>query len=498
MRPALPHGPQIPGARLQAKPGGEATAAGVSDIRAPRRLGWSDLISWTSQRSLLLLLSDGAALGLSWYLARFLNQFFSPIPPQLVWWQWLGLPSPFWVFLGVTVSLLAAAGLYSGDYRIRNYLRAGELVSLVYLVALVGMYVYDPKLDLPRSLFFSAWLSSAVLMVVCRLGIVTLVLRPLDRRRLPSRIFLIAPAHRLKPLATVLWQRAQLPVVGAALASTAHSSPTYRAILQCQPSLVLAEGIPATRLTSTLYWQLRRAGIALQLLPSSRDMLYWRGLPETIAGLPSLRLDAPPMGGWDYRLKRAIDYSGAALGLGLLAPLLLAIALAIRLDSPGPVWFRQQRVGLQGRPFWVWKFRTMGVDAPQRQADLEVANTNIDGILFKLKQDPRVTRVGAWLRRTSLDELPQLINVLRGEMSLVGPRPLPVRDVARFQAWHHIRHQVLPGITGLWQISGRSQIDCFDDVARLDLHYIDHWSLNLDLEILTATLGILWRGKGAY
>jgi lipopolysaccharide/colanic/teichoic acid biosynthesis glycosyltransferase len=109
-----------------------------------------------------------------------------------------------------------------------------------------------------------------------------------------------------------------------------------------------------------------------------------------------------------------------------------------------------------------------------------------------------VTRVGAWLRRTSLDELPQLINVLRGEMSLVGPRPLPVRDVTRFQAWHHIRHQVLPGITGLWQISGRSQIDCFDDVARLDLHYIDHWSLNLDLEILTATLGILWRGKGAY
>jgi exopolysaccharide biosynthesis polyprenyl glycosylphosphotransferase len=204
------------------------------------------------------------------------------------------------------------------------------------------------------------------------------------------------------------------------------------------------------------------------------------------------------MGGWDYRLKRAIDYLGATLGLGLLAPLLLAIALAIRLDSPGPVWFRQQRVGLQGRPFWVWKFRTMGVDAPQRQADLEVANTNIDGILFKLKQDPRVTRVGAWLRRTSLDELPQLINVLRGEMSLVGPRPLPVRDVARFQAWHHIRHQVLPGITGLWQISGRSQIDCFDDVARLDLHYIDHWSLNLDLEILTATLGILWRGKGAY
>lgn len=496
MRPGPPHCPPTPGARLDA--GGDGPATGATDIRAPRRLGWQDLISWSSQRSLLLLLSDGVALGLSWHLARFLNQFFSPIPPQLVWWHWLGLPSPFWLFLAITVSLLAAAGLYSGDYRTRNYLRAGELVSLVYLASLVGMYIYDPKLDLPRSLFFSAWLSSAVLIVVCRLGVLTLLLRPLDRRWLPGRVFLIAPAHRLKPLATVLWQRAQLPVVGAALASTAHSAPTYRAILQCRPSLVLAEGIPPVHLTSALYWQLRRAGIPLQLLPSSRDMLYWRGLPETIAGLPSLRLDAPPIGGWDYRLKRVIDYLGATLGLVGLAPLLLAIALAIRLDSPGPVWFRQQRVGLQGRPFWVWKFRTMGVDAPQQQADLEAINTNADGILFKLKRDPRVTRVGAWLRRTSLDELPQLINVLRGEMSLVGPRPLPVRDVARFQAWHHIRHQVLPGITGLWQISGRSQIDCFDHVAHLDLHYIDHWSLNLDLEILTATLGILWRGKGAY
>jgi lipopolysaccharide/colanic/teichoic acid biosynthesis glycosyltransferase len=146
----------------------------------------------------------------------------------------------------------------------------------------------------------------------------------------------------------------------------------------------------------------------------------------------------------------------------------------------------------------VWKFRTMSVDADRRQAELEALNQSTDGVLFKVKQDPRITRVGTFLRRTSLDELPQLFNVLTGQMSLVGPRPLPVRDVAKFDAWHHIRHQVLPGITGLWQISGRSDIDTFDDVARLDLHYIDNWSLNLDFEILLETVRVVLVGKGAY
>jgi lipopolysaccharide/colanic/teichoic acid biosynthesis glycosyltransferase len=182
----------------------------------------------------------------------------------------------------------------------------------------------------------------------------------------------------------------------------------------------------------------------------------------------------------------------------LLAPIFLGLTLAIRFDSPGPAFFRQERVGLHGSRFLVWKFRTMAADAPQRQAELEGQNQSPDGVLFKVKQDPRITRLGAFLRRTSLDELPQLFNVLWGQMSLVGPRPLPVRDVAQFDAWHHIRHQVMPGVTGLWQISGRSDIDTFDDVARLDLHYIDNWSLNLDLEILMETVRVVLLGQGAY
>jgi exopolysaccharide biosynthesis polyprenyl glycosylphosphotransferase len=227
-------------------------------------------------------------------------------------------------------------------------------------------------------------------------------------------------------------------------------------------------------------------------------MLYRRGMPDVVAGIPTLRMDAPLIDGLDYRIKRIVDYIGTIGGVIVLAPFFGLIALAIYLDSPGPVFFRQERIGLHGRVFQVWKFRTMTVDAPELQANLEQQNQAADRVLFKIKADPRVTRIGKFLRRTSLDELPQLFNVLCGEMSLVGPRPLPLRDVAQFEQWHHIRHKALPGITGLWQVSGRSDLDSFDDAARLDLYYIDNWSLNLDLEILMETIKIVVLGKGAY
>lgn len=227
-------------------------------------------------------------------------------------------------------------------------------------------------------------------------------------------------------------------------------------------------------------------------------MLYRRGTPEIVAALPTLRVDMTYLHGWEYRLKRYLDVILALFGIVVLAPLFLGVAIAIKLTSPGPVFFRQERVGLHGQVFQMWKFRTMRADAPQLQAQLEAQNESADGILFKVKNDPRRTPLGSFLRKTSIDELPQLFNVLWGDMSLVGPRPLPLRDVARFHSWHHIRHQVMPGITGLWQISGRSQINNFDEAARLDLYYIDNWSLNLDLEILVETVRIVLFGSGAY
>lgn len=468
-----------------------------TDIRAARREKPVQTLSWHTLRVLILLLSDALALGGAWQLARFLNRFYSPIPDKLVWWVWLGLPSLFWLFAGGTLLLFTHYGLYGATVRARDYLRAAQLVSWVYFISLVLVYFYDPKLDAPRSLFFSAWVGSVVLILTTRLFTNSL-LRFLQGTRSPSRVFLIAKPNRMQRLSTTLERRSRYQIVGAAMVSTANAESTFQRILMACPDEVFAEDVPDVELASGLYWRLRSAKIPLRLLPSSREMLYRRGMPEIVAGLPTLMIEPSIFQGVDYRIKRWLDYGLAALAILVLSPVFIGIAIAIRLSSPGPIFFRQERMGLRGKVFQVWKFRTMTVDAPQQQARLEQHNQSADGIMFKLQRDPRVTPVGRFLRRSSLDELPQLFNVLLGQMSLVGPRPLPLRDIAQFEPWHHIRHQVLPGITGLWQVSGRSDIETFNDAARLDLHYIDNWSLNLDLEIMVSTLRIVLTGLGAY
>lgn len=197
-----------------------------------------------------------------------------------------------------------------------------------------------------------------------------------------------------------------------------------------------------------------------------------------------------------YVVKRVMDISGALICLLLLSPIMLMVALAIRLTSRGPVLFQQKRFGLNRRLFSMYKFRTMVVDAEKQLASLEHLNET-GGATFKLKHDPRVTPVGSFLRKTSLDELPQLFNVLAGNMSLVGPRPLPTRDVNGFsEAWLMRRFSVAPGITGLWQVSGRSNIT-FSNWIELDLNYIDNWSLTLDLKILMKTIPAVLKGSGA-
>jgi lipopolysaccharide/colanic/teichoic acid biosynthesis glycosyltransferase len=214
------------------------------------------------------------------------------------------------------------------------------------------------------------------------------------------------------------------------------------------------------------------------------------------ASVPLFELRPPVFDGIDFALKRTFDIVVSLVLLLVLSPVLAACALAVALTSRGPMLYRSWRPGIGAVPFACVKFRTMRIGSERLQADLESVN-EATGPLFKIREDPRLTPVGRFLRRYSLDELPQLINVLRGQMSLVGPRPLPQRDFDQLEDWHKKRYLVLPGMTGLWQVSGRSELD-FDDLVRLDFLYLERWSVGLDLAILLKTIPAVLSGKGAF
>jgi len=218
---------------------------------------------------------------------------------------------------------------------------------------------------------------------------------------------------------------------------------------------------------------------------------------DELLGHPLIVFRTTPEASWEMMLKLVVDFSGAFLLLLVTAPLMLAVAAMVKISSPGPVLFRQQRSGLNGAPFTIFKFRTMSSNAEQLKHELAAMN-EMSGPVFKLTNDPRITPLGKFLRKWSLDELPQLFNVLSGEMSLVGPRPLPVDEVKRFNDLAHRRRlSVKPGLTCLWQVSGRNQISDFKEWVRLDLEYIDNWSFWLDVRILFRTIPAVLRNTGA-
>jgi exopolysaccharide biosynthesis polyprenyl glycosylphosphotransferase len=240
----------------------------------------------------------------------------------------------------------------------------------------------------------------------------------------------------------------------------------------------------------------RARAVRFRLVPDLFELTFDQVQVEEVGGVPLLGLKASALSGGEALIKRAVDLALALVVLVVGAPLLGLIALAIKLDSPGPVLFRQVRVGKGGREFVCYKFRTMVADAEARLAEVRDRN-EADGPLFKLRDDPRRTRVGRWLRRASLDEVAQVFNILRGEMSWVGPRPPVPAEVACYEEWHRQRLLVTPGVTGLWQVSGRSDLT-FDEMVLLDLYYAEHWSLWLDLKILLRTIPAVLLARGAY
>lgn len=245
---------------------------------------------------------------------------------------------------------------------------------------------------------------------------------------------------------------------------------------------------------SRLAWRLEETSTELVVAPALMEVAGPRIAIRPAAGLPLLHVEHPELAGMRQLIKNLFDRTLAAVLLVLLAPVLLVLGLVVRATSPGPALFRQTRIGRDGREFTIYKLRTMRQDAEERKVEL-VSDDN--GVLFKIRRDPRVTPIGAWLRRYSLDELPQLVNVLLGDMSLVGPRPPLPEEVACYGDDVRRRLLVKPGLTGLWQVSGRSDLS-WEESVRLDLRYVENWSLMLDLQILWKTWSAVVRGAGAY
>ncbi|MFD3323976.1 sugar transferase [Streptomyces sp. NPDC058701] len=281
-------------------------------------------------------------------------------------------------------------------------------------------------------------------------------------------------------------------------ASRGDSSAVLGAVRSHHADLVLVA--PGARFAGErlrrVAWALHDAGLELAVFPGLVEVSVKRLETLSAGGLAMLRVVPPVSRGVQTVLKSALDRAGAAIGLLLLSPFFLGIVVSIRVGSRGPAFYRQRRIGRDGVPFVMWKFRTMVVDADARKAELAGANEN-DGLMFKMRRDPRVTRVGRLLRRTSLDELPQLFNVLTGHMSLVGPRPPLPEEVAEYDDVELRRLSVRPGMTGLWQISGRSDLS-WDETIQLDLQYVDNWSFTSDVDVMGRTLRAVVDGRGAY
>jgi exopolysaccharide biosynthesis polyprenyl glycosylphosphotransferase len=411
------------------------------------------------------------------------------------------------------VTTMALAGGYDsrfigvGSDEFRRVLNAG--VSLTAGVAIVA---YATKTDLARGYVVIALPCVTLFNLVARYTLRKRLHRLRGLGSCMRRVVVVGHSAIVEDLTTML-RREQyhgLSVVAACIAGPEGAQETAgvpvigglgnvaEVVRRFDADMVAVLACPemsGVRLRE-LAWELEKTGTDLCVAPALLDVAGPRTTIRPVAGLPLLHMDHPEFTGARRLTKAAFDRTVALGALLLTAPLFLVVTVIIRRSDGGPALFRQTRVGRGGRAFTVYKFRTMVLDAEERKAQLADSNEH-NGVLFKIRNDPRVTTVGGWLRRYSVDELPQLINVLRGDMSLVGPRPALPQEAALYA--DHVRRRLVvkPGITGLWQVNGRSDLS-WDESVRLDLRYVENWSFTLDLQILWKTCSAVMSGSGAY
>jgi exopolysaccharide biosynthesis polyprenyl glycosylphosphotransferase len=470
------------------------------DLRSPisTRFRRGILVTWF--RVLALVVLDIMSISLAWRLALHWGTEI-----QSVWTTENGLRA-LPLILAIVIGVVAARRLYAaGDSR-RDYLGMVKAIVLAEVMLALVAFLYDPQAFLSRSSFLMFLVLSLLITCVSRFGFDWVIRGARKRGMFRYPVFVIADSQsRVRNLDLI--QRAGHYTIAGVTDSSALDRANREAMFESLKAQRVVEAFVSwSAIKDRLYlcWRFQTAGITLRVLPTQNesflvsDAFLARAVFWMLGEVPCITVESPVIIGGDYWIKRCLDFCCALALINLLSPLYLLISILIRLDSPGPIFFRQTRIGLYGQQFKVWKFRTMVTDADKLQANLESSNEIKDGVLFKMKNDPRITPIGKFLRQYSLDELPQLFNVLLGEMSFVGPRPLPIRDVEKFQQQHFIRQDVLPGITGLWQVSGRSDIESFSEAVKLDLKYIVNWSLWLDLQIMLRTVLVVFQKSGAY
>jgi len=416
----------------------------------------------------------------------------------LVWWAALGLGRCY-----------EARFLHRGTEEFRRV-----AATSLRLAALLSFVAYALKVPLSRAFVGLLLLGGTLLLLAVR----QLARRQLRagrlRGRYMQRVLALGGHDSVRDLASSLlrdpgsglrvigacvpggWESRQpmpgdVPVVG----SLSSVGSAVRAVRADVVVVTASRGLTAESLKHLSY-ELEGTGVELLVSPALTNVTGNRITIRPVAGLPLLHVDEPELAGARRLVKASFDRGIAGLALLVLGPLLVVLALAVRLTSPGPAFFRQERCGRDGSTFLLWKLRTMTADAEARKQELMHLNEH-DGILFKIRADPRITPLGRRLRAWSLDELPQLVNVVRGQMSLVGPRPPLQSEVANYAGHAHRRLLVKPGITGLWQVSGRSDLS-WDDTVRLDLQYVESWSLGLDVLIILKTVSTILSCRGAY